>query len=71
MKKSYKFRIYPSKKQLKKLEKGLDQACFLYNNLLDIKMQVYAGVEENLSQSDLNNLCKEFELYRFMTYVTP
>jgi len=35
MKKSYKFRIYPIRKQEKKLEKALDQSCFLYNQMLD------------------------------------
>ena len=46
MKKSFKYRIYPSRKQEKKLELALDQACFLYNQLLDIKQQIYLGTGE-------------------------
>ena len=60
-KKSYKFRIYPNRKQEKRLEIALDQACFLYNQLLDIHQQVYLGTKGTLSQFDMNNLLKDFE----------
>ena len=60
-KKSYKFRIYPIKKQEKRLELALDQACFLYNQLLDIHQQIYLGTKETLSNFDMNNLVKDFE----------
>ena len=43
MKKSFKYRIYPIKKQEEKLESALDQSCFLYNQLLDIHQQIYLG----------------------------
>jgi putative transposase len=61
MQKSYKFRIYPIRKQEKRLETALDQACFLYNQLLDIHQQIYLGMDETLSEFDMNNLLKDFE----------
>ncbi len=59
--KSFKFRIYPIKKQEKRLEICFDQACFLYNQLLDIHQQIYLGTKETLSQFDMNNLLNDFE----------
>ena len=61
MRKSFKYRIYPNRKQEKKLELALDQACFLYNQLLDIHQQVYLGTKETLSEFDMNYLLKDFE----------
>lgn len=61
MKKTYKYRIYPTKKQKQKLETALDQACFLYNQMLDIKQQIYLGEAESLTEFDMNNLIKDFE----------
>ncbi len=61
MKKSYKFRLYPIRKQEKRLETALDQACFLYNQLLDIHQQIYLGEKRTLSEFDMNNLLKDFE----------
>jgi len=59
--KSFKFRIYPIRKQEKRLEIALDQACFLYNQMLDIHQQIYLGEGETLSQFDMCNLVKDFE----------
>jgi len=59
--KSFKFRIYPIRKQEKKLELALDQACFLYNQLLDIHQQIYLGEKRTLTQFDMNYLVKDFE----------
>lgn len=60
MKKCFKYRLYPSEIQEIKLEKCLDQACFLYNQMLDIKQQIYLGDGESLSEFDMNNLLKDF-----------
>ena len=60
MKKSYKYRIYPSKVQNIRLEEALDQACFLYNQLLDIKIQIYHGEGITLSCYDLSMIGKDF-----------
>lgn len=61
MKKSYKFRLYPIKKQEKNLESALDQSCFLYNQMLDIHQQVYLGEEKTLSNFNMNNIIKDFD----------
>ncbi len=61
MKKTYKYRIYPSKTQEQKLETALDQACFLYNQMLDIKQQIYLGEEISLTEFDMNNIIKDFQ----------
>jgi len=59
--KNFKFRLYPIRKQERRLEKCLDQACFLHNQLLDIHQQIYLGEKETLTQFDVNNLLKSFE----------
>ncbi len=59
--KSFKYRIYPIKKQEKRLEICLDQACFLYNQLLDIHQQIYLGEKRTLTEFDMDNLVKDFE----------
>ena len=59
--KSFKFRIYPIRKQEKRLNLALDQACFLYNQLLDIHQQIYLGEGKTLSGFDMNNILKDFE----------
>jgi len=61
MKKSFKYRLYPIRKQEQRLESALDQSCFLYNQLLDIHQQVYLSEDKTLSQFDMNNLLREFE----------
>ena len=61
MKKTFKYRIYPNRKQRERLEKALDQACFLYNQMLDIKQQIYLGEGENLSEFDMSNIVKDFD----------
>lgn len=61
MKKCFKYRLYPDKNQGIKLERCLDQACFLYNQMLDIKQQIYLGDGESLSEFDMDNLIKDFD----------
>jgi len=61
MRKSFKYRIYPIKKQEERLESALDQSCFLYNQLLDIHQQIYLSEGETLSHFDMCTLVKEFE----------
>jgi len=59
--KSYKYRLYPIKKQEQRLEKALDQACFLYNQMLDIHKQIFLSEEKSLSYFDMNKIIKDFE----------
>lgn len=67
--KSFKFRIYPIRKQEKRLEEALDQACFLYNQLLEIHQQIYLGEKRTLSEFDMNNILKDFETDRLHSQV--
>ena len=60
--KSFKYRIYPIRKQEKRLELALDQACFLYNQMLDIHQQIYLGEGKTLSHFNMTYLVKDFEL---------
>jgi len=69
MKKSFKFRIYPIKKQEERLEKALDQSCFLYNQLLDIHQQIYLGEDRTMSEYDMNRLLKDFRLKQVCSQV--
>ena len=61
MKKSFRYRIYPNKKQEVKLETALSQACFLYNQMLDISQQVYLGEGVTLSKYDMDYIIKDFK----------
>ena len=69
MKKSYKFRIYPIRKQEKRLEKALDQSCFLYNQLLDIHQQIYLSEKRTLSQFDMNYIVTDFKMTHLHSHV--
>ncbi|MBU2637734.1 MAG: transposase, partial [Nanoarchaeota archaeon] len=53
--KSYKFRLYPSKKQEFSLNKMLELARFAYNKQLELKIYAYQKEDKNLTQFDLNN----------------
>ena len=55
MKKTYKFRIYPSKKQEKLLNNTLELCRFTYNKQLELKINKYKEDKTNLTQFDLNN----------------
>jgi len=55
MLKTYKFRLYPSKKQELKLNQFIELARFSYNKQLELKINEYKINNKNLSQFDLNN----------------
>ena len=52
---TFRYRLYPSKKQVGLLEKQLLLACEVYNFLLEKKIGAYEEEKKNLSQYDLNN----------------
>lgn len=52
---TYKFRIYPSKKQELILNKTLEVCRFTYNKQLELKINGYKEQQINLTQFDLNN----------------
>jgi len=53
--KSYKYRIYPSKKQEELIEKHIGSCRFVYNLALETKKMAYGGNKINLSAFDLIN----------------
>jgi len=65
MKLTYKFRLYPSRKQENQLNKTLDICRFTYNKQLELKINKYKEESISLSQFDLNNnLVKLKEQFR-------
>ena len=59
---NFRYRIYPSKKQIIKLNKTISDCCFIYNKLLESKVNAYKTDKINLSQFDLNKLTKNFDV---------
>ena len=60
--KNFRYRIYPSKKQINRLNKTISDCCFIYNKLLESKINAYKTDKINLSQFDLNKLTKDFDV---------
>ncbi len=59
---NFRYRIYPSKKQIGKLDKTLSDCCFIYNKLLERKINAYKEDKTNLTQFDLNKITQEFDV---------
>src|SRR3990167_9692814 len=59
---NFRFRIYPSQKQIIRLNKTISDCCFIYNKLLEAKVNAYKTDKTNLSQFDLNKLTKDFDV---------
>ena len=59
MRRTFKFRLYPNKKQENKLNNSLETCRSLYNELLGVKKETYEANGENISGYDLNNLIKQ------------
>src|SRR2546423_9897130 len=49
MRKMFQYRIYPTRKQLHKLDETLDECCWLYNHLLEMRKHAYAHTGNGLS----------------------
>lgn len=62
MERMFEYRIYPSKKQIFRLNKQLDLACDMYNSLLDLKQELWKETERNLTKVDLNNIICELKV---------
>ena len=58
---NYKYRLYPSRKQISRLYTQFDLACKMYNLLLTIKRDTYKANGENLSKFKLNKLIKQIK----------
>lgn len=59
---NFRFRIYPSKKQIVRLNKTISDCCLVYNKLLEAKINAYKEDKNNLTQFDLNKLTKDFDI---------
>jgi putative transposase len=59
---NFRYRIYPSQKQISKLNQTLSDCCIVYNKLLEAKVNAYKQDKVSLSQFDLNNLVKDFDV---------
>lgn len=56
VKRTYKFRLYPSNKQIKILNEMLETCRFIYNKQLENKIVWYQDKGQNLSYQDLNSM---------------
>ncbi len=59
---NFRYRIYPSQKQIIKLNKTISDCCFIYNKLLETKINAYKTDKINLTQFDLGKLTKDFDV---------
>lgn len=59
---NFRYRIYPSQKQIIRLNKTVSDCCFIYNKLLEAKVNAYKTDKTNISQFDLNKLTKDFDV---------
>lgn len=59
---NFRYRIYPSQKQIVKLNKTISNCCFVYNKLLEAKVNAYKTDKTILTEFDLNKLTKNFDI---------
>ena len=62
MQMNFKYKIYPSRLQIIKLNKTISNCCFIYNKLLEAKVNAYKTDKTNLSQFDLNKIAKDIDV---------
>lgn len=56
MRKTYKFRLYPTKKQMKALKSSLDACRWVYNKTLEVRKLAWEERKEYLSRYETSNL---------------
>jgi putative transposase len=61
MLKSYKYRLYPTKKQQKLLNKHFGCVRYIYNWALELKTKTYTQDKKKLSFFDLGNLLPQLK----------
>lgn len=59
---NFRYRIYPSQKQIVKLNESLSDCCLVYNKILETKINAYKKDKTSLSQFDLNKLTKDIDV---------
>lgn len=55
MRKTYQFRLYPSKKQIKALQISLNACRWVYNKTIEVRKQAWEERKESLSRYDTNS----------------
>ena len=61
MRKTFKFRLYPTAKQKKALQKSLDACRWAYNKTLAVRKQAWEERKESISRYDTSNLLTEWK----------
>ena len=61
--KTYKFRIYPSKKQEMKMKEHLKTEKDLWNELLEAKKKKYEKEKKFLTKNEMHNIVRDKGLY--------
>lgn len=61
MRKTYKFRLYPTKPQIRQMERSLEVCRHVYNRTLAERKQVYEETGKTLSKYTLNNLLPQWK----------
>ncbi len=61
MRKIYKFRLYPTKPQIRQMERSLEVCRHVYNRTLAERKQVYEETGKTLSKYTLNNLLPQWK----------
>jgi len=70
MRKTFRYRIYPTKAQTTKLNKALDACRWLYNHFLEQRKKVWESEKKNLSRYDQSNTIKNLKQeYSFLANV--
>ena len=64
MKKNYKFRLYPTKKQERELLATLEECRFVYNKVLETRITAYEKEKKTINKYATNNLIKEWKTER-------
>jgi len=59
---NFKYRIYPSRTQIIRLNKTISDCCFVYNQLLETKINAYKLDKTNIAQFDLNKIAKDIDV---------
>jgi putative transposase len=65
MRKSYKYRLYPTKKQVKSLQLSLDACRWVYNKTLEIRKTTWMEQQKSMSLYDTSNLLIQWKVENF------
>lgn len=61
MKRQFRYRIYPTKKQKNRMNMILSECCWLYNHLLELRIKTYQETNVSLSNYDCQKMFKSIK----------